>query len=232
MKTRLWIALSAVLLLVCSLLALSFIIQTPHAGETHRRGACACNLREIGLALLEYRKEKGHFPPPVIKDSSSGCSHSWRVEILPYLGRSDLYDRYSFAEPWNSNANLQVIQAWPPVFVCPSSYGILFGCTNYLMLVPDTAADKGPCDEDSIGDKVIVVEVKGANIHWAEPRDVRSSEMSCQINDRSRISISSDHPGGAHIVYCNGLVEFVEDTMSPSGDTRLISDAGIKLCVP
>ena len=37
--------------------------------------------------------------------------HSWRVLLLPYLDRSDLYKAYDFTEPWDGPNNRKLLPA-------------------------------------------------------------------------------------------------------------------------
>src|SRR5262245_48474313 len=79
-------------------------------GEDHARAfrdgpRCRTNLWQLGLALHNYYNEHGHFPPPYVADAAGKSMHSWRVLILPYLGRQDLYDAYDLNEPWNGPSN-------------------------------------------------------------------------------------------------------------------------------
>ncbi len=77
------------------------------------------------------------FPPAVIygKDGHGKYPHSWRIELLPYLGARNLYDRYQFDEPWDSKANKVVLANMPEVFRDPadaaasvnSAYFVLVG---------------------------------------------------------------------------------------------------------
>ncbi|MCA9095949.1 MAG: DUF1559 domain-containing protein, partial [Planctomycetaceae bacterium] len=42
--------------------------------------------------------------------------YSWRVEILPFLGHSDLYEKYRKDLPWDSPENQTLLQSIPPVY--------------------------------------------------------------------------------------------------------------------
>ena len=66
---------------------------------------CASKLQNIRVALRMYQNDYGTLPPAVVYDSQGRPAHSWRVLILPYLGRTDLYRRYWFSEPWDSERN-------------------------------------------------------------------------------------------------------------------------------
>jgi len=74
----------------------------------------------LSLALTNYQSSYGCFPPAFIADSQGRPMHSWRVLILPYLDRADLYGRYSFDEPWDGPNNIKLLDEMPRVFACPS----------------------------------------------------------------------------------------------------------------
>jgi hypothetical protein len=44
---------------------------------------------------------------------------SWRVAILPYLGREDLYKLFRLDEPWDSPHNAALVEHMPDVFESP-----------------------------------------------------------------------------------------------------------------
>src|SRR5262245_2481223 len=48
---------------------------------------CGINLKQIGLALEQYRDTYRYFPPAYVADANGRPMHSWRVLILPYLGQ-------------------------------------------------------------------------------------------------------------------------------------------------
>ena len=46
------------------------------------------NLKQIGLALLNYEQTNGRLPPAAVADKQGKAMHSWRTLILPYLERN------------------------------------------------------------------------------------------------------------------------------------------------
>jgi hypothetical protein len=60
------------------------------------------------LAVANYHDVKGHYPPAYIADANGKPMHSWRVLILPYLEENELFEKYDFTQPWNSEANLRL----------------------------------------------------------------------------------------------------------------------------
>ena len=75
-------------------------------------------LKQIGLALHNYHSTYKHFPPAVIVEN--GVKRSWRVEILPFLGETGLYDDYRKDQPWDSQANKKVLAKMPMQYRHPA----------------------------------------------------------------------------------------------------------------
>ena len=84
------------------------------AAAAARRAQSQNNLQQISLALHNYHSTYKRFPPAVVVEN--GVKRSWRVELLPYLDAPDLYQAYRKDEPWDSAANLKVLERMPEVF--------------------------------------------------------------------------------------------------------------------
>ena len=105
-----------------ALLAL-IAIMLPSVGSrpAPKRGRCANNLKAIGVAMHDYHDVYGCCPPAYTTDKNGRPMHSWRVLLLPFLGREDLYEKYDLNEPWDSPKNIDVFRHMPDVFSCPAS---------------------------------------------------------------------------------------------------------------
>lgn len=163
------------------------------------RAACKSRLHQIGIALHIYHDEYGTFPPAYLADSAGRPMHSWRVLLLPYLDRKDVYDQYRFDEPWNSEHNLGLVDQMPrdyyghPVnpFLCPSEKRDRgpISDASYVAIVGDNTAWPGtaglPFEAfDGRGSQTImVVEVADSGIHWMEPRDLAINDLAHDIRD-------------------------------------------------
>ena len=80
-----------------------------------KRTEAANHLRHHTIGLLNMESALGNFPSSVLTHES-GKQYSWRIAILPYLGRQDIYDRYDFTQDWNSPHNLDVTSEMPDFF--------------------------------------------------------------------------------------------------------------------
>jgi prepilin-type processing-associated H-X9-DG protein len=64
------------------------------AREAARRSSCTNNLKQIGLALLNYESQHRRFPPSApLLNVEFDPSISWRVMILPFLEEMPLYQQ-------------------------------------------------------------------------------------------------------------------------------------------
>ena len=72
------------------------------------------------MAVLQYEQDHGCFPPAYIADENGKPMHSWRVLILPYIERRDLYEAYRFDEPWDGPNNRKLHNVTLDLYKCPS----------------------------------------------------------------------------------------------------------------
>ncbi|KAA5539412.1 DUF1559 domain-containing protein [Roseiconus nitratireducens] len=110
------------------------------AREAARRISCANNLRQIGLAVLNYHSAYRQFPAgyqsfvttdgsapksvlmdPVTWDAGPGWA--WSAAVLPFAESSAAVDRLRPEQPMWSDANRQSIDTTMPLFLCPSTTG-------------------------------------------------------------------------------------------------------------
>lgn len=73
---------------------------------------------------------------------------------------------------------------------------------------------------------IAVAELANTDILWSEPRDLRWANMSWQINDRAKPSVSSHHPGGAQVVFIDAHSQFLSNQTDPVARRALFTIAG------
>lgn len=66
------------------------------AREAARRTQCMNNLKQLGLALLNYESASKVFPASGLPSPKGGWGHSWMVAILPYIEQRAIYDKFDF----------------------------------------------------------------------------------------------------------------------------------------
>ena len=117
------------LLVVIAIIAVLIALLLPavqQAREAARRTQCKNNLKQMGLALMNYESTHKVFPPARI--DLSGLTYgpaiyqaSWTTMCLPYIDQTPLYNIYNFNLSWNDPANLPATTAKLPAFMCPSA---------------------------------------------------------------------------------------------------------------
>ena len=92
------------------------------ARESSRRTRCANNLRQQGVALINFESRDKSLPIGCI-----GCQletpryHSWNSQLLPWLEQNALHQRLDFATPSHKAPNISAGTIVLDVFLCPST---------------------------------------------------------------------------------------------------------------
>ena len=122
--------------------------------EAARRTACANNIRQLGLAMMNFESANKEFPPGVNRNNggnvrglpvtprpanaNQGRQIGWGMYVLPYAEQNNLYDLFesstnNFNDNWylKTDANGKPLASYElPMFLCPSDPKGKFN-TNY-----------------------------------------------------------------------------------------------------
>jgi len=106
------------------------------AREAARRASCSNNMKNLGLAALNYESSKSRLPPSFSVNIGMppgtpgqpgypfpGVVHHYCVLLLPYLEQSNVADLYDKTLPWFAPVNHPALRNPIPTFICPSSPG-------------------------------------------------------------------------------------------------------------
>jgi hypothetical protein len=204
------------------------------AREAARRAQCRDNLRRVASAMMNYRQQYGCFPPAFVADKNGKPMHSWRALLLPYLEGTPV--PYNYDQPWDSPGNRGFTEKAYKDYQCPSRFGGKRSATSYMMVVgPHGISDglhsrKTADVTDDPAKTIMLVEVADSDVGWAEPRDLRFDQIDVAINSEKRKGIGSSHHSGALVAFCDGQVEFIENTISPERVKAMLTiDGGEKI---
>ena len=183
------------------------------AREAARRAACANNLKQLMLGLLNYESAHGHYPAQANYGQGDKPLLSWRVHILPYLEQQSLYQQFHLDEPWDSPHNKRLLDKMPEVYRCPSSP--LDGPrTTYLMphgkglLLEGKEGITIRQVTDGTSNTIALVEVKDKHaVPWTKPEDLSWDPK----NPRNHLG--SYHPGIFQVAFADGSIHAISNDM-------------------
>lgn len=118
-----------VVIAILAILAAMLLPAVQMAREAARRSFCSNNLRQVGLALLNYESARGSFPAGGFSTPEGGFGFSWWALILPYIEQDDIFDRLDKKDPTlgfvghkGNQHNREVLHGVDfPFMSCPSS---------------------------------------------------------------------------------------------------------------
>jgi prepilin-type N-terminal cleavage/methylation domain-containing protein/prepilin-type processing-associated H-X9-DG protein len=136
------------LLVVIAIIAVLIALLLPAvqaAREAARRAQCTNNLKQIGLASLNYESINGTFQPSNVMTEGPGQSVLWTnnwgafARALPYADGGAMYNAMNFTTKDSAAENTTICAMTVKMNICPSdpnvgSYndgGTVFGTPNY-----------------------------------------------------------------------------------------------------
>ena len=234
-KGVVWVVVAVVclvLLVPCSGILVALLLPAVQsAREAARRSQCNNNLKQIAIAFLNYHDVHKTFPPAYIPDKDGRPMHSWRVLILPFMEQQALYQQYNFNEPWDSPHNQVVTSTVIPTYKCPSAPDRPTE-TNYMVITGPGTLFEGAeaCSiakiSDGTSNTILVVEVAGTGVNWAEPRDLDASKFSPPFSPPRPDAPGSYHPAGLNVVLGDGSTRFLSNSIDPATAQGLTTRAG------
>jgi prepilin-type N-terminal cleavage/methylation domain-containing protein/prepilin-type processing-associated H-X9-DG protein len=155
------------LLVVIAILGLLVGLLLPavqNARESSRRSSCLSNLRQFGLAMLNYESARRSFPPTDARPNattgnwSAGEGWSFHARVLPFAEEGAMASRFDFRQaaftgPFSGltpNPAFAALFATPvPMLICPSDPAPIvqrsgtfpYGGNNYMVSVGSAQAD-------------------------------------------------------------------------------------------
>lgn len=112
------------LLVVISIIALLVSLLLPAvqmARAAARRMSCQNNLKQIGLAALNFESVHGGLPPR--RNFSAGTRRGWGPAILPHIEQTSLHGAYRFDRDFYAPENAENIAVPLPIFLCAAGPG-------------------------------------------------------------------------------------------------------------
>lgn len=181
------------------------------------------------MAVANYHDTNGHYPPPFVRGPDGRPWHSWRVLVLPFIEQHELHKQYRFDEPWDGPNNRQLADRMPRIFRFHSSKSDGNTTTNYLAVVgeetvwhPTKRVTTGEMT-DGLSTTILIVENRGAGIHWMEPRDLTFADLDPTVNSPAGVSSPYNDPA---VALLDGSLRKVRTVLPPDVLRALLTVRG------
>ncbi len=102
-----------------------------YAREASRNASCKNNLRQLGLATMNFEGSHGAFPPARIYQKQNptpgldcgGNEPSWLVRIMPFVEQQNFYNQWDVSRPYGSH-DPQLTSIPLPIYLCPTRHSV------------------------------------------------------------------------------------------------------------
>jgi len=218
-----WIVILAIIGILVALL----LPASRSSSSSARRTQCKSNLKQIVLALHNYKDDYHVFPPAYTVDGHGKPLHSWRTLILPYLEQQALYNQIDLSKPWDDPVNAKIGEKHLEIYSCPASRSSGNSTTYLAMVTPESplrpAASRDLLDVANPSEAVMVIEVHPKQaVPWMSPRDA-DAETLMSLGPKSDLP----HEGGLQAAFVDGSVRFIPGNV-PEEEKRAMLPAAVK----
>ncbi len=213
------------LLVVIAIIAILAAILFPafaKAREAARRSSCSSNLKQMGIAVMQYAQEYDEKYPLAHDYRTGGTNLTWRQTIQPYLKSTDLFRCPSnprggdIADGANAAYNAPAI---------PRSYA-----ANFRVISPWDIGAQAMANINAPSSKVMITE--NVSTGWAAPAigwtDWGNSTNYANWRDEG----FAGHLGTMNVMYADGHVKSMRPTatMTPVNQWGWFADNNITTC--
>jgi prepilin-type processing-associated H-X9-DG protein len=192
--------------------------------EAARRMQSSNNLRQLIISFHNFHDSFSKFPPRTVKDDDGKPLLSWRVELLPFLGETQLYNEFHRDEPWDSEHNIELLKRMPLFYRHPNSKAEP-GMTVYVApyngeTIWDLESPRIFDITDGTSNTIMVVEVDdSAAVPWTKPDDF-------DLSEGNLLDVLGQSVGGGNCAFADGSVRFISENIDEETLKALMTAAG------
>ena len=210
------------LLVVIAIIAVLIALLLP-AVQAARRSQCINNLKQIGLARMNYESPNGCFVPSCIYPSpidSWGWGPSGQLGLLQFLEQGTLWNAYNAgAVQPGPNGSMAKWVYFPSSYPDESATAAsVLAAVNACKNLPAGIAGQGRARGDWFYSYPNDINYATYN-HMSPPHSRSCSSAEAPLWDTWGLDAfgmappTSNHPGGVNLLLCDGSVRFIKDTI-------------------
>ena len=211
--------------------------------EAAAKAQCFNNCRLMGMSLRDYQDHLDGFPPAAMPNSDLSAEKrlSWIVILIPYVEANNIYARMDKAKSWDAEENRFATEMRIAFLRCPSyperPTGSPLSPTHYVGIsgIGDNAIAVSREDpragifgydravkKDELkrgaSEMAVVVETSQASGAWTAAGfpTTRGLVPGGSASFGRRSQFGGHHPHGANVVFADGSVRFIEQSIDPA----------------
>ncbi len=108
-----------VVIAVISLIMALIVPAVMSARGAARRTQCQNNLKNLGLATVNWAEAQKRFPAAGYFGRTSGFYHNWVVDLLPWIEQSNLFEQWDRDQPYTIPEHVKLASTSIPLLICP-----------------------------------------------------------------------------------------------------------------
>ena len=161
-------------------------------------------MEQIAVALQNYHRANGSFPPAYVTDKTGKPMHSWRVLLLAVLERKD--DLYKGQPSANPGMDRTIRSVWPrtrdsiparatrtPRAAVPQTSYVAVVGPNAAWARRETENTRSIFGGRSLPNTIMVIEAVDSGIAWSEPGTCRWTALPAADTKAPALTLSSRH---------------------------------------
>jgi type II secretory pathway pseudopilin PulG len=222
-----------IMVVVVAIGAALFLPAVSQARQAARSTQSKNNLKQIGLAMHNYRDVYNQFPPGGIYTSKQEPYNAWMTSLLPYIEQASLYSMIDSNQPWTSPSNQQAFKVVIPNYMNPNigpenaTVGGL-GAAHYagnsqLLLNNGSVIFEEITDGSS--NTIMAGEVGTNFMAWGDPENRRDPANGFGTAP-NQFGVAAPGIGGVQMCLADGSVRFVSENIDPAVLKALATPAG------
>ena len=207
-------------LLCCIPLMIALLLPAvQQAREAARRTQSRNNLKQIGLAALNFDSVQGHLPPIDLNPGEQ--PQSWMTDLLPYLDQAPLAQAINRQAPWDDPGNRAAMSTHIMTFLNPSHDGpprdpaTGYALSHYAGNVQVLGQTMRLSEIlDGASNTILAGSVYGSPKPWGDPGNLRDPANG--IGPGPTQFLHRAKPAdGANILFSDGVVKFISANTDP-----------------